>query len=380
MANPLGTAALTQSLKREAQRLGFDLAGVCPAVEPSGLTRFHEWLASGYAGEMTYLAERRDAYAHPRHVLDGVRSLLMLSMNYDTASPAVPGPTEGRVSRYAWGTDYHDTIHERLKRLAVFLREQVPGVRVRGVVDTAPLMEREFARLAGLGWLGKNTLLLNKQRGSWFFLAALLTDAELAYDQPHASDHCGTCRACLDACPTGALFDEYVLDATRCISYLTIELRSAIPEGLRQGVGEWLFGCDICQEVCPWNGSSTAAGESGFRPRDDLNAVELPGLFSLDEAAFRQRFRHSPLWRAKRRGLLRNAAIVLGNGRDPRALPALLLGLKDDEPLVRGACAWALARFRESLAAKALARQARLESDAGVRREIEAALKDLAEP
>ena len=215
---------------------------------PGGCTRrgarLDEWLAAGYAGQMHYLADRREAYGDPNRVLDGVRSIVMLAMNYRTAEPAKPQAGEGRVSRYAWGdADYHDLIHERLDQLAEFLRSSVPEARVRGVVDTAPLLEREFAQLAGLGWIGKNTLLLNRDEGSWFFLAALLTDIELAYDSPHETDHCGTCRACLDACPTDAFPQPYVLDASRCISYLTIELRDAIPTGTAAGngrVGVWV--------------------------------------------------------------------------------------------------------------------------------------------
>ena len=228
-------AQLTRQIKHQAADLGFSLSGVCPAAPPPGAAaRLDAWLAAGYAGQMHYLADRRDAYANPNRVLDGVRSIVMLAMNYRSVDPVAPAPGQGRVSRYAWGdADYHDLIHDRLHALADNLRELAPAARVRGVVDTAPLLEREFAQLAGLGWVGKNTLLLNRANGSYFFLAALLTDLELAYDEPHATDHCGTCRACLDACPTGAFPQPYVLDATRCISYLTIELRDAIPNELR---------------------------------------------------------------------------------------------------------------------------------------------------
>ena len=195
---------LTDELKQEARRLGFAPAGICPAVTPSGINRFHEWLGRGYAGSMDYLASRADAYTHPGHVLDGVRSLMVLACNYRTVEPEPAQPAHGCVSRYAWGADYHDVLRERLDRLGEFLLARAPQARVRGVVDTAPLLEREFAELAGLGWIGKNTLLLNKESGSWFFLAVLLTDLELDYDRPHETDHCGTCRACLDACPTDA--------------------------------------------------------------------------------------------------------------------------------------------------------------------------------
>ena len=195
---------LTAALKAEAQRLGFHSAGACPAVAPPGADQLRAWLERGYAGEMDYMQRRAEAYRHPSHVLDGARSILMLTMNYRSAAPAAPTPGQGRLSRYAWGVDYHELIRERINRLADFLIAERPGALVRGVVDTAPLLEREFAQMAGLGWIGKNTLLINKWSGSWFFLAALLTDQELIYDAPHATDHCGTCRACLDACPTNA--------------------------------------------------------------------------------------------------------------------------------------------------------------------------------
>jgi epoxyqueuosine reductase len=342
---------LTQHLKSAARELGFALSGVAPAVEPAGASRLAEWLSRGYAGQMHYLAARQDAYAHPRHVLDGVRSILMLGLAYRTADPAPLAPGQGRISRYAWGeSDYHDLVHERLQRLIASLKSRVPTALARGVVDTAPLLEREFAQLAGLGWIGKHTLLINKPAGSYFFLAALLTDQELASDEPFAADHCGTCRACLDACPTQAFPEPYVLDASRCISYLTIELRDSIPAELRPGIGDWLFGCDVCQDVCPWNAKPdprASAAPAELQPTFDSNPVDLAGLFDFDDEAFRRRFRQTPLWRAKRRGILRNAAIVLGNQRAPSAIQALTKGLNDAEPLVREACRWALDRIVE---------------------------------
>jgi epoxyqueuosine reductase len=347
-------AEVTLRLKAEARRLGFALVGACPAVTPAGVSRLGEWLERGYAGEMGYIEARREAYEHPRHVLEGVRSVLMLGLPYGTEPPRPPQTGEGRISRYAWGAaDYHDLVHDMLKRLIAALRALVPDAKARGVVDTAPLLEREFAQLAGLGWIGKHTLLIHKPAGSYFFLAALLTDQELVYDEPFAADHCGTCRACLDACPTQAFPQPYVLDATRCISYLTIELRDAIPEALRPGVGDWLFGCDVCQDVCPWNEKAAGQGErslqrsedAALQPAADSNPVGLIALFELDDETFRRRFRHTPLWRARRRGILRNAAIVLGNQRAAAAVPALTRGLGDAERLVREACAWALERI-----------------------------------
>ena len=335
-------SSLANELKQEAARLGFALSGVCPAMSPAGVTRFREWLELGYGGEMHYLASRVKAYDHPQSVLEGVKSIVVLAMPYRTEEPASCQPGQGRVSRYAWGEDYHDLIRDRLNQLSDWLLHREPAARVRGVVDTAPLLEREFAQLAGLGWIGKNTLLLNKELGSYFFLAALLTDLELEYDQPHESAHCGTCRACLDACPTDAFVDAYVLDARKCISYLTIELKGSIPEELRPGVGDWLLGCDICQEVCPWNHRAPASDEPSFHPTEEMNPVDLAELFYLDDETFRQRFRRTPLWRPKRRGILRNAAIILGNQRNRKSVPALQRGLTDAEPLVREACGWAL--------------------------------------
>ena len=365
---------LTDHLKQEALKLGFQQVGVCPAVTPQGIDRFHQWLAAGYGGEMTYLSSRADAYQHPRHVLEGARSLVVLAMNYRSQPPAQAAPGEGKISRYAWGpSDYHDLIHGRLKQLRQTLLDHVPTASVRGVVDTAPLLEREFAQLAGLGWIGKNTLLLNKSIGSWFFLAVLLTDVELAFDQPGETDHCGTCTACLDACPTDAFPQPYVLDATRCISYLTIELRESVPVPLRDGIGNWLFGCDVCQDVCPWNRHAPISDESAFQPQETSNPVALSELFALTDTSFRQRFRKSPLWRSKRRGLLRNAAIVLGNQRAVESVAALQAGLCDDEPLVRAASAWALGQIGGPSAARSLEARNATEIVAEVREEIQAA-------
>ncbi len=367
-------ADLTAALKREALALGFDLAGACPAAVPTGWERFRQWLAAGYAGEMRYMADRAPAYEHPRHVLDGARSILMLGTAYRTVEPVPPGPGEGRVSRYAWGSDYHDLIRDRLRRLADFHGRLVPHARARGVVDTAPLLEREFAQLAGLGWIGKNTLLLSREYGSWLFLAALLTTETLQYDGPVTEGRCGTCRACLDACPTGALVDSHQLDARRCISYLTIELRSPVPSEFREPMGPWLFGCDVCQEACPWNRGAPISAEEAFRPRAGTSPVDLAGLFAMDDRAFRKRFRKTPLWRSKRRGLLQSAAIVLGNRPHEAALPALIRGLSDAEPLVRAACAWALGRYGDAAPQAALRERLGTEDDPDVRREIEAAI------
>jgi len=349
------------------------LLGIAPAVESNGFHRLVDWIARGFAGEMDYFAKRREAYRHPSSVLQGVKSLIALAYPYSAASPACLAPGQGRVARYVWsGEDYHDVIHAKLKRICDFLQDQQPATRARGVVDTAPLMEREIAQQAGLGWCGKNTLLLNQRQGSYFFLTCVLTDIVLPYDRPHETTHCGRCTACLDACPTQAFPQPGVLDASRCISYLTIEHRGPIAVELREGIGDWFFGCDVCQEVCPWN--RKPARVAAMQP-GQMDAIELHELFTMTDQQFRARFRRTPLWRSKRRGLLRNAAIVLGNQRRSESVESLIVGLNDGEPIVRGAAAWALGKIGSGDAMDALARRRLVESDTMVIPEIVAALK-----
>ena len=363
---------LIDVLRQTAGAEGFTLCRVAPAVDSTGFSELIRWIEAGYAGEMSYFANRQAAYRNPSGVLPGARSIVVLAYPYAASAHATIRVGDGKVARYVWDRiDYHDTIHPKLKRLCRVIREANPTARARGIVDTAPLMEREVAELAGLGWRGKNTLLLNKQLGSYFFLACVLTDVALPYDAPHQSSHCGTCTACLDACPTGAFPQPGVLDATRCISYLTIEHRESIPTDLRDGMGDWLFGCDVCQEVCPWNRKPS---REAVRPADPLDKLNLADLFSLDEDEFRERFRQTPLWRTRRRGILRNAAIVLGNQSGAAGLPALTLGLNDHEPIVRGASAWALGRIGGSAAIEALQKRKEIETDQAVREEIAAAL------
>lgn len=368
---------LTSLIRHQAHELGFSAVGICPAVTPTGLHRFHDWLDAGYAGQMQYLEDRRDAYAHPQHVMDGVQSIVMLALNYKSQVIPPLAPGQGRVSRYAFGElDYHDWIHARLKRFKKTIHQWEPEASVRGVVDTAPLLEREFAQLAGLGWIGKNTMLLNKQLGSMFFLAAILIDRELVYDDPHSASHCGTCTACLTACPTSAFPRPGVLDATRCISYLTIELRDEIPLDLRSGLEDWVFGCDVCQDVCPWNNKAPVSPHEAFFPASDRAPLELRKLFSMTDDDFRDRFRKTPLWRTRRRGVLRNAAIVLGNQPHQGNVQALSQGLQDEEWLVRGASAWALGQHDLPEAAQHLTQRQPVEENEQVRLEIEWALSN----
>jgi epoxyqueuosine reductase len=347
--------SLEQRLKEQALAQGFELAGIAPAGPADGFERLQEWLARGFAGTMDYMERHEEARRHPAGVLPTVRTVLMAAMNYaparepstsDREELAAPHNLTGKIARYARGDDYHDILRCKFKQLLAWIQREVPGTEGRAVVDTAPLLERDFARRAGLGWFGKNTMLIHKKLGSYFLLGALLLDLELESDTPFAANHCGTCTACLDACPTQAFPAPGMLDARLCISYLTIELRGAIPTELRSPMGDWVFGCDICQEVCPWNRKAPPGREPALQGRPDLEALDLVEVMGLSEEAFRRRFKGTALYRSKRRGLLRNAAIVLGNQGDPAALPALEKALADSEPLVRDAAAWAISRIR----------------------------------
>jgi epoxyqueuosine reductase len=366
---------LAEQIKERARALGFELVGIAPAMSPPGVEPLREWLEHGHAGEMAYMSRHAAAREHPRSILADVKSVVMVGMNYKqvplapsggegsgvrgaglaTANPVTPNPSlpseergerrTGQIASYARGRDYHDVLRERLKSLLAWLQVELPHVHGRVVVDTAPLLERDFARLSGLGWFGKNTMLLNTRLGSFFFLGGLLLDVELPADEPFSTSHCGTCTACLDACPTRAFTAPFELDARRCISYLTIELRGPIPEELRDGMGSWIFGCDICQDVCPWNRKAPLGREPAFQPRPGMEQPDLIELLSLSPAEFRERFGDTALSRPRRAGLLRNVAIALGNQGEPPAIPALTQALEDPEPLVREAAAWALGKL-----------------------------------
>ena len=344
---------LTQAVKAAGKHAGFDLVGIAHPITPPGFDRLKKWLDLGFAGEMQYLPRRAHAYEHPEHVMPDVRSIVMLALNYKTDDTRLPATeesspnTSARVAQYARGTlDYHDLIRGKLKILADELHRLRPGCRTRGVVDTAPLLERDFARLAGLGWFGKNTMLINKHAGSWLFLAALLTDLDLEADSVHETSHCGTCTRCLDVCPTEAFPEPYVLDDRRCISYLTIEHRTAIPMELREGIGNWVFGCDLCQDVCPWNRKAGVTCEPALQPQIDLNPADALVLFQLSETEFVSRFAQTPLARPGWEGLRRNAAIVLGNSADTTVIPVLEEGVTTASPVVRETIEWAVAKLR----------------------------------
>jgi epoxyqueuosine reductase len=353
----------------EARSLGFPLVGCTPLVPLSRGSFLEAWLASGRAGEMGYLARRTAERLDPRRAFPWARSVVSLAYPY---RPPPPPPTDwraelrGRIAAYALGTDYHERVGAHVAELRTRLGDRFPGARFRGYVDTGPVLEREWAARAGLGWIGKNTLLLHRAAGSYFFLAELFTDLALE-GEPLPAGHCGTCTRCHVACPTGALGPGYEMDPRRCISYLTIERRSAIPAALRPAIENWIFGCDVCQEACPWNGEARDASSA------EALAPRLPPLLALDAAGFRARFGGTALARAKRRGLLRNVAVALGNSGNPEAVPALARALADAEPLVRGHAAWALGRLGGAAARAALDAARREERDPGAAAEIDAA-------
>jgi epoxyqueuosine reductase len=344
--------SLAAELKAYAREVGFHLVGITsPQPFPQAEIDITRWLAEGHQAEMAWLNEARTHLAtRPHELLPGARSMVVVGACYRTADSKTDGPG-GRVARYAWGSDYHDVMKKRLKLLGAFVAERVSrDVSSRAFVDDGPLVERDAAVRAGLGFRGKNTNILTPI-GSYVFLGALLTDVELDFDQPIQKD-CGTCRACIDACPTNALDQAYHLAAERCIAYLTIEHRGPIDEHLRPQLGDWIFGCDVCQEVCPYNTTSPSRirprGWSEFEPRDGTR-LDLAQLVEMDEDQFRARFRGSPMKRAKRRGLVRNAALALGTHGQSEDRPTLeRVANNDPDPVVRDAAEWALRQLPSS--------------------------------
>ena len=334
-------------IRELARECGFELAGVAAAQPAGDAARYREWVAAGFAGEMRYLTDRRaEVRDDPRRLLESARSIVSVGKLYQTPWPHTTQFDEqgrGWISRYAWGEDYHEVMRAGLERLASRIAERAGAdFEWRALVDTAPLLERTYARLAGLGWIGKNTCLINQQQGSWFFLGELLVALEIAPDAP-PPDRCGTCSRCIDACPTEAIVPGSGLDATRCISYFTIELRGTVPEEFREGIGAHVFGCDICQDVCPWTRRAPATGEAAFAPRHF--APPLEEMASLDEREFREMFRGTPVTRARWRGFLRNVAIAMGNAGEERYRPMLERLASSGDEVVAEAARWALGRL-----------------------------------
>jgi epoxyqueuosine reductase len=398
IAPALDTSALTRQIREHALALGFDTVGIAPLGPSAHADAYRRWVDAGYAGEMHYLA-RPDAVerrADPAALVPGALSAVVVTRGYappDEEPLAADDPERAVFARYARGADYHEPLKERLIQLQAWINEALLPVRGRAYVDTGAVLERELAARAGLGWFGRNTLLIQPRRGSYHFIGVLLLDVELEPDAPFDRDHCGRCTRCLDGCPTGALLgrDETGaprMDARRCISYLTIELRGPIPRALRPLLGNRIYGCDICQEVCPHNNTRFVeiTSEEAFWPRQGVHGEKLIELMGLTQEEFSRRFRGSPVKRAKRRGLLRNVAVALGNWGSPDAVSALLAALQDDEPLIRGHVAWALGRiaFRSdcpsdavSVCIAAVERRLSGEQDKWVREELSLALGEI---
>lgn len=346
--------------KQAAREAGFELAGVAPVHEFGELDRFREWVAAGRAGEMKYMEARDESgslqRASLRATLPWVRSVVVCAINYNTDQPystQVNDPQRGWISRYAWGRqDYHDAVMNRLRVVESRLRQavggpQTPELQTRCYVDTGPLVERVYAKYAGVGWIGKNTCILNQKLGSWLFLGVILTSLELEADLP-APDRCGTCSRCIDACPTDALVAPYQLDSNRCISYLTIEKRGAIPEEMRAAMGHEVFGCDVCQDVCPWNRKAPATNAGEFQARDGLVNPALEWLAEMTPEEFQENFRGSAVRRAKRTGLRRNAVIAMGNSGDQSFGPLLKKLAADEDQVVAESAAWATKKLSRS--------------------------------
>lgn len=339
---------LTAALRRKAQELGFELFGVAAVDAHPELARYLQWLEAGYHGEMAYLARNEHLRRDPGALVENAQSVIACGKIYHTAAPlsVEPAPEgSGWIARYAWGDDYHDILKRKIRELYLYLQEISDGRALgRYYVDTGPVLEKVWGKYAGLGWIGKNTCLINQQRGSFFFLAVIVSNVVLDYATP-PPDRCGTCRKCIEACPTNAILAPYVLDANRCISYLTIEFRGAVPEPLRQQMGRHIFGCDICQDVCPWNRKASVTQEQAFQPRPGNVNPALRELLQIDIEQYRERFRRSPVKRAKWRGLKRNTFIAAGNSGLRALAPLLRPYLRDDDALLREHAEWAYQRL-----------------------------------
>jgi len=332
-----------QQIKAHARNIGFDLVGITTAQPPQHSQHLQEWLAKDFHGEMGYLARNVDKRVNPAKILADARSIVVVGLNYYTGDH----DRTGRIARYGWGTrDYHNVMSEKLEQLSESITEiGGPGIRCLGYVDTGPILERDLAQRAGIGFIGKHTNLISRQLGNWLFVGEILTNLELSPDPPER-EYCGTCQRCMDVCPTRAIVGPYQLDARLCISYLTIELKGSIPVELRPLVGDHAFGCDDCLEVCPWNRFAQQSPVREFRQREMPPLIEF---LSWDEPKFREFFRGTPIFRIKRRGFLRNVCVVLGNIGDETALPALERVCQDVDALVAEHAAWAIEQIRRRL-------------------------------
>jgi len=343
------TVDVKDQIRQRARELGFDACGFAAADTPEHAAQFQEWLDSGKHGDMAWLPRNAHKRMDPAQVLPGIKTVIALAVNYNMPQRE---PSEGgQIARYAQFADYHDVLGERLKELAAFVTENAPETRSLWYVDTGPILERDFAERAGLGFIGKHTNVISRKYGNWIFLAEILTTLKLEPDAPERN-RCGSCRRCLDACPTGAITAPFELDARRCISYLTIELKGSIPVELRPALGNRIYGCDDCLAVCPWNRFAQSAGLMARNFRRDLAAPDLLELLDLDERGFKARFAGTPILRTKRRGLLRNVCVALGNSGDRAALAKLERATADPEPLIAEHARWAIDRIEGAVSKK----------------------------
>jgi epoxyqueuosine reductase len=369
----LNVYQITKSIKEKAKQIGFDLVSISPVVDFPENQYYKEWLSKGYAGEMSYLSRNSDKRVEINKVLPGAKSIICCGLNYNTDLPysaELSNKNRGWISRYAWADDYHDTLGEMLKQLTEYLDTIITEpYSSKYYVDTGPVLEKVVSKYAGIGWIGKNTCLINQDLGSWLFLGEIILDLELEYDST-VPDRCGSCTKCIESCPTDAIVDPYVLDAKKCISYLTIELKGVIPGDFRESMENIIYGCDICQDVCPWNKKALVTDNKHFMPRDNLFNPLLSEIAELTFEEFNKTFKNSPIKRTKRKGMLRNIMIAIGNSSNRQLLPYVISALSNDEPVVRASAVWAYWKLCRDDVMDELRCLLEIENDPLVREEI----------
>jgi len=363
----------SKSLRAQVRSLGFAKIAISRPERLDERNGLKSWLEAGHHGDMLWMQRDPEKRLDPRLLFDDCRSVVTLAMNYYSPEKHSENAWEGKISRYAWGMDYHAVAKNRLRKLLEWIRSEEPTATGVAYCDTGPIMDKAWAHKSGLGWIGKHSNLISRDWGSWLFLSELLLNLELDTDSEDRN-YCGTCQRCMAACPTQAIVAPYIVDARRCISYLTIELRGSIPREFRRSIGSRIFGCDDCQDVCPWNRFAQITDEGAFRPASGNHTPDLKDLMTITEEEFRSRFAQSPIRRAKYAGFLRNVAVALGNSRDPAVCGVLIKSLNHSEPLVREHVAWALGEIGGKQVYEALLARLQVETSAGVREEIALAL------